>query len=254
MQLESDETVVNFPLYASVQPWSSYSVPKRIWQFWHTRNLEPAMRAHVEQLQSAHPEYMYTLMDDAESLSFLRVNFPTEVGQAYEALIPDAYKADLWRLCVLYKAGGIYLDIKYAPVDGTSLRDMGDSSHFARDVNVVVIQTGIHNGVIAAAPGDPRLEAAIKAIVNNVRDKYYGASPLHPTGPNLLVKYVRPHHNDVDMQFVYPLQVRWKANKAPFIKGYTNYRTDQKKTQRVPYYRKLWWGRKIYNHDADIYK
>jgi mannosyltransferase OCH1-like enzyme len=237
-----------------VQPWP-YKVPRHIWQTWHTHDMAPAMRAHVERIQATHPEYEYTLMDDAESLRFINANYPAEVGQAYEALIPGAFKADLWRLCALHKAGGIYLDIKYAPVEGTSLRNMGEDSHFPRDMNQVVIPQGIHNGVMAAAPGDPRLEAAIKQIVKNVRAKYYGMSPLHPTGPNLLIKYVCPHHSDVDMQFVYPLKVRWKGNeKTPFIQGYSDYRTDQQKTQKKPYYTKLWWKRKIYNHDADIYK
>lgn len=235
--------------------FSTDGVPRQIWQTWHTQDVPVAMRAHITRLRETHPEYKYTLMDDAQSLQFIRDNYPAEVGDAYEALVPGAYKADLWRLCALHKAGGIYMDIKYAPVEGTSLRDLGTKSHFPRDFNAVVIPCGIHNGVMVAVPGDPRLEAAIRQIVENVRNKYYGLSALHPTGPNMLNKFVCAHHSDVDLQFLYPLKVRWRNNtKKPFIQGYSNYRSDQKKTQKAPYYTKLWLRRKIYNPDAAIYK
>ena len=235
--------------------FSTDGVPRHIWQTWHTQDVPAAMRAHITKLRDAHPEYKYTLMDDAQSLQFIRDNYPAEVGDAYEALVPGAYKADLWRLCALHKAGGIYLDIKYAPVDGRSLREFGTKSHFPRDMDVKVIPQGIHNGVMIAAPGDPRLEAAIRQIVENVRRKYYGLSALHPTGPNMLRQFVCPHHEDVDMIFIFPLKVRWLNDKdTPFIQGYSNYRSDQKKTAKTPYYTKLWQRRKIYNPDAAIYK
>ena len=33
------------------------------------------------------------------------------ISQAYDSLIPTAYKADIWRYCVLYKYGGVYGDM-----------------------------------------------------------------------------------------------------------------------------------------------
>lgn len=58
------------------------------------------------------PEYEYNMFDDDESLKFIKENFKKEVADAYENVIPGAYKADLWRYCVLYIHGGVYLDIK----------------------------------------------------------------------------------------------------------------------------------------------
>ena len=42
---------------------------------------------------------------------FIKVNFNPLVLKAYDTLIPTAYKADLFRLCVLYINGGIYGDL-----------------------------------------------------------------------------------------------------------------------------------------------
>ncbi len=55
----------------------------------------------------------YYLYNDADCRAFIRSAFPPAVVAAYDRLIPTAFKADLWRYCVLYKFGGVYLDVKY---------------------------------------------------------------------------------------------------------------------------------------------
>lgn len=39
------------------------------------------------------------------------MHFPAEVKEAYDDLIPGAFKADLFRYCVLFIYGGVYADI-----------------------------------------------------------------------------------------------------------------------------------------------
>ena len=56
---------------------------------------------------------VYYLYNDADCRAFIRSAFPPDVLYAYDLLIPTAFKADLWRYCVLYKFGGVYLDVKY---------------------------------------------------------------------------------------------------------------------------------------------
>ena len=49
---------------------------------------------------------------------FIAKHFSEEVVYTFDKLKPGAYKADLWRYCVMYITGGIYLDIKMCPVNG----------------------------------------------------------------------------------------------------------------------------------------
>ena len=56
---------------------------------------------------------VHYLYNDADCRAFIQSAFPPDVVAAYDRLIPTAFKADLWRYCVLYKFGGVYLDIKY---------------------------------------------------------------------------------------------------------------------------------------------
>jgi mannosyltransferase OCH1-like enzyme len=48
---------------------------------------------------------------DDESGSFLSTHFPPEVREAYDTLLPGAFKADLFRYCALFINGGLYADV-----------------------------------------------------------------------------------------------------------------------------------------------
>ena len=52
---------------------------------------------------------------------FIKNNFDLDILNAYDILKPGAFKADLWRCCILYIYGGIYLDIKYGCFAGFKL-------------------------------------------------------------------------------------------------------------------------------------
>ena len=55
---------------------------------------------------------IHYLFCDADCREFIRNEYPPDVLMAYDRLIPTAFKADLWRYCVLYIYGGVYLDVK----------------------------------------------------------------------------------------------------------------------------------------------
>jgi mannosyltransferase OCH1-like enzyme len=58
-------------------------------------------------------EIEFHLYDENECKEFIKTHFNQYVLNAYESLFPCSYKSDLWRYCVLYVHGGIYMDIKY---------------------------------------------------------------------------------------------------------------------------------------------
>jgi mannosyltransferase OCH1-like enzyme len=58
-----------------------------------------------------HSGWEYKFYSDAQAVDFLSIHFPPEVLEAYNALIPGAFKADLFRYCVLLIHGGFYADI-----------------------------------------------------------------------------------------------------------------------------------------------
>ena len=158
-------------------------MPLKIYQTWYTKNLPPKMNENVENLKKQNPRFKHYLFDDNDCREFIKNNFDSDVLNAYDSLIPGAYKADLWRLCVLYINGGIYLDIKLSCINGFKLIELTEKNHFVRDRPLPL---SIYNAVIACEKNHPFLLLSIQKIVDNVKKKYYGPGPLWPTGPEML--------------------------------------------------------------------
>ena len=52
-------------------------------------------------------------INNQKAFDWVKNNFESDVLYAYDSLIPSSYKSDLFRYCILYKYGGIYLDIAF---------------------------------------------------------------------------------------------------------------------------------------------
>ena len=160
-------------------------IPLNIFQTWNTKDLSPKMKECVEILKEQHPRFKHYLFDDNDCREFIKNNFKTEVLAAYDALIPGAYKADLWRYCVLYIHGGIYIDIKYSPINNFKLVNLLKKEHLVLDIGGKYI----YNAFMVCEAKNKILLQAINQIVLNVKNKYYGNGCLDPTGPGLLANY-----------------------------------------------------------------
>ena len=160
-------------------------IPLNIFQTWHTKNLPPLMSKNVELIKSSNPAFNYQLFDDEDCYNFIKENFDENTLNTFSRLIPGAYKADFWRYCILYKLGGIYLDIKFKPVNGFKFINLSENEHWVLDSDKV----GIYNALMVCKPGNPILLKAINQIIENVNNNYYGHHCLCPTGPLLLSTY-----------------------------------------------------------------
>jgi mannosyltransferase OCH1-like enzyme len=76
-------------------------IPLHIYQTWHTKALPTHMFNNVVKLKRSHPRFTYHLFDDNDCREFIKDNFSSEVLWAFDKLIPGAYKADLWRYCMV---------------------------------------------------------------------------------------------------------------------------------------------------------
>jgi len=162
------------------------SVPLVVYHTFHTKDLPKEIRVLIDEIKRENPEFEYKFFDEEECREFIINNFDKDVIYAYDKLIPGAYKADLWRNCVLYVNGGVYLDIKLKPINGFKLISLTDKDYFVRDTDKA--GRGVFNGIIAVKPHNEKLMKAINMIVDNVKNKFYGDNCLEPTGPNLLKK------------------------------------------------------------------
>lgn len=142
------------------------------------------LRRNIASLKAAYPAASYTRYDNARIEAFLRDRFAPEVLAAYQALTPYAYRADLARFCLLYEFGGLYSDLSVLHL--APLRPERDTSFIAfRDLPGHP-PWATSTALLFARPRLPALRRAIDRIVLHHQTRYYGQSPLDPTGPYLL--------------------------------------------------------------------
>lgn len=163
----SKQITVMPPLY---QRDPSRLIPRIVHQTWYEPLTEadyPNMSRLVESFRQSGWEYKF--YSDDEAAAFLATHFPPEVLWAYQALIPGAFKADLFRYCALLIHGGVYADVDIlleATLDAIVEPDIGFMvPHDEPDAMV-------WQGFIAAAPGHPFLAKAIESVVNGVRNRF----------------------------------------------------------------------------------
>ena len=198
------------------------------------------------------PLNMYTCWHTKELPTLMQQNyidnFDEKVLNAYNSLIPCSYKSDLWRFCVLYINGGIYLDIKYKCVNGFKFIALTEKEYFVRDRPINMTYTAL----IVVKPQNPIMLKCINKIVTNVSNKYYGENALQPTGPGLLgTCFSKEDFEAMELFFTDTTTDYFKKEYMVFknsiiLTYYDEYRNEQKKHQKNKHYSQLWDERNIY--------
>src|SRR5690606_1057496 len=90
------------------------AIPKIIHQTYRTEKLPTEIAEIVGQLKTRNTDWEYRFYTDDDIYKYIQSNFDERTLQAYLKINPvyGAAKADLFRYLVLYKEGGVYLDIK----------------------------------------------------------------------------------------------------------------------------------------------
>lgn len=135
-------------------------------------------------VQSVFSSHHYRIWNQAEATAFIDANFPPRVRDAFETLVPYAYKADLFKYCLLKVLGGWYVDIGVTMLSNPlSTQDGKRSAQF-----VLFRATGPWDppwacsvALIYAAPGHEVFDTAIERVVANCQQRFYGANPVMPT-------------------------------------------------------------------------
>jgi hypothetical protein len=201
------------PMFRPAKKQADYYqvIPHAIWQTWKTT--QAAGRQHHHSMLSfldQNPEYDYYLFDDTEALQFICVFFP-ELALIYQQAKPGAVKADLWRLAVMFRYGGVYID--------TDSRSVVPLQTIIWPNASVVTGLGplgdFHQWALIYAPRHVLMKTALKYASYNLKRLYsnqQGGSMIDVTGPGALHAAVRDtfqahqctSYNSNALQAMYP--------------------------------------------------
>lgn len=187
-------------------------IPKNIFQSWHTRVLHPQIQKYIDEMKEQNPEYSHKIYTDSEMDSFVNENFKGTIANCYNRLNIIVAKVDFWRYLILYKYGGVYLDMdSYINKPLSELIKDNDECIITaeKNPNVFVQWALIFN------KGHPILQLLIELIVSNIKNNKYPNDIHKMTGPTVFTqainlvhmnnngKNVRHNliHNNFDMTF-----------------------------------------------------
>ena len=235
-------------------------IPRIIHQTGASNVVTNDMYGTLMRTRDLNPEYEYRYYDDKRCRDYIakhESSFPVKnVLAAYDAILPGTFKADVWRLCVLWQEGGVYADNKM-----WFLRQLSTiihpEDHFVifRDCHT----SDIYNAFMAFVPKHVLIAKFLKHVVTNIQNRRYGVSRLDVTGPAALGK-VFAKWISTKYGTAIPLGVATdSANKKRYqvhdhqpgrlvVNGqvwakvaYPNYRKQYRKT-----WHRMWRDRKIY--------
>ena len=221
------------------------SIPLHIYQVWHDlKEMPSSVKESIHLIKEQNPEFEHHLYDETMCRSFIQEHFPKKVLHAYDSIIPHAYKADLWRYCILYKKGGIYLDSKYYGVEGFKLIQLTGKEYFCLDIPSSF--SGIYNAILICKPKNKMMLQCINQVVKNVEENYYGSKPVC-IGP-LMIKqfFTKDQIHQLELKYEYVNKIkRYIVYRGHRILKY-NEAYQKEKAQQSEHWSKYWGARKLY--------
>lgn len=182
------------------------SIPRIIHQTFYDRNLPERLKANVDELRALNPGWEYRFYDDADIAAFIQENYPPLVWDYYQRIDKryGAARADLFRYLLMYKVGGVYLDIKSGatrPLDTVLRPDDqfilskwhsadGGYEHWGLVFDLRHLLGGEYQQWhIITTPGHPFLKAVLEQVFENI-DRY--DPHLHQTGKRGTLRVTGP--------------------------------------------------------------
>ena len=187
------------------------TIPRIIWQTNFTNRVTLPVYLNYCFNRRMALGYNYRFMTTGEREQFVREHYPARVFNAYSRLQIGAAQADFWRVLVLQKYGGVYMDIDAHlvwPLEKILAPDQEEL--------FLQIKTGeISNYFIASKPNNPYLGEIINQILYNIENEV-SQNVYDLTGPGVFNRVL----SSLDVPKRYYL---YTCNQGNFTNEYFQY-------------------------------
>jgi mannosyltransferase OCH1-like enzyme len=192
---------------------SGQKIPRILWQTNYTANVTLPVYINYLFNRALSPTYEYRFMTTMDRADFIKENCSKTIFNSYSKLQIGAAQADLWRLIVLDKIGGVYMDI---------------DAHLVWPLNRIIKKNdtelyllrkkskgGITNYFIASQNNNIHLKKIINLIIVNINENRFG-SVWKMTGAGVINKVLK----NVDVNAV---SYRNTCNQGNFTNEFFQY-------------------------------
>ncbi|WP_249979236.1 glycosyltransferase family 32 protein [Vreelandella olivaria] len=201
------------PGYAAplLKPKHTSVIPQIIWQTNFTNKVTLPVYLNYLFNRLMAPRFEYRFMITEARYAFIAQNYDGALLDSYSKLQIGAAQADLWRLLVLYKHGGVYLDI-----DAHAIWPLSHVVPTTIDELYVTTRRGeLSNYFIASKPNNPHLWQLIERVHQNINENAL-TNVFELTGPGVFIKLL-------DQNSVPTVSYRHACNQGSFTNEYFQY-------------------------------
>ncbi len=165
------------------------AITKTIYQTFKTNKLPLLFQWHIHRLKKKNPEYEYEFYDDCSVDAFILKEFGSDIFQLYKCINIGAAKADFFRYAILYKKGGVYLDVDSRilfPIE--SFVPESAAAVIAHETNA---ETFYIQYALFFEKGHPFLKKTLEMIIDNLLNNRYPNDTHKMTGPTVYSQAIR---------------------------------------------------------------
>ncbi len=200
------------------------AIPKTIIQTFKTASLPFVHRWHINKFRRKNSSYAYRFFTDADIEDFIATHYGLAVTDAYKRIQIGAAKADFFRYAVLYKEGGVYVDID-STIE-TRLDDFlkpDDSAVISYEANPdLFVQWALIYG-----PGHPFLARTLDIVLGNIKENKYPNDVHLMTGPGAYTRGIcdclatnpGTPHRILGIDYSGHLKFKFPLSKLAYSKG-----------------------------------
>jgi len=204
-------------------------IPLNIYQLWNTTDLPPVIKNTIDLLKKENPEFEYYLYNNEMCRNFIKKHCKT-ILYTYDKLQCNTQKLQLWKYCILYINGGIYLDIKYNSANNFKLINLTNKEYFCKNNNE------IYEDLIICLPYNNILLKCIEKIVDNVKNNSY--SPIDTIYNNINTCELSYNLKDKSINF----------NNKCILKIHPEYNIEKLNKNNLSNYITLYDTKNLYNY------
>jgi mannosyltransferase OCH1-like enzyme len=166
-------------------------IPKNIFQSWYTRELPLLIQSRINIMKETNPDYTYKLYTDADMDEFVNTEYKGEIANCYNKLNLIVAKVDFWRYLILYKYGGVYLDMdSHISVPLNEIIRPDDQAIITAETNPNLFA----QWALFFNKKHPILKQLIELIVYNINTNKHPENVSKTTGPYAFSTAIKIYH------------------------------------------------------------
>lgn len=162
-------------------------IPQIIHQSWKTNEVPADWKGFQAKVQQLHPDWEYILWTDESSEAFVAKEYPDFLS-IYQGFSRNIMRADVFRYLIMYKMGGMYLDLDYEMLRTFDFEGAELVLPMNREKAYGDSYDGIGNAIFASVPGHPFWAAVIEDMKEKPPKVKDFTEIVESTGPMLLTR------------------------------------------------------------------